>query len=403
MSRQTGDPDAFGVAVFFLLFVFFIHPVLFSAGGAWAAEPSIRKQIDVEQLGALVRDGGQSDRVRINTAKILAESSDPKALEPLFDMIRNPKERPILRAAAIRTLDRAAQKDRAAKFLAGLLNDNDQPDETRAAAAASLGGLGVVESRPVLKRFSSDPAPSVRLAACTALLELGGTDASRTEILIKILTDGVQPGSARADAAIHLGIRKSPGALQPLLAALAEQAVEIPEPKNPGDYFASRAAVRADVPTAAARALGQLGDAEAIPALLARIETAVGELRVELFKALVQLKAREAIPAARAALLDDDDQRVRRWAGVLLKETRAVEALPELRRALKQDPDPGVRLQAVQALEALHDHEALPLIQAALPKEALKEVRAAMEQALSSLSAAAESSDADADVNASKN
>lgn len=388
MSRHAGDPGASGVAAFFFLFGFFLHPVFSSAGGAWAAEPSTRKPMDVEQLGALVRDGGQSDRARINTANVLAESTDPKALEPVFDMIRNSSERPAFRAAAVRTLDRAAQKTRAAKFLMGLLSDNDQPDELRVAAAASLGVLGAMEARPELKRYCSDPAPDLRLSACTALLGLGGTETERTELLIKILSDAAQPGSARADAARQLGMRGDSAALAPLLMVLSEESVEIPEPKNPGEYFASRAAVRSDVPMAATRALGQLGDARAASALLSRIETAVGELRVELFKALAQIKASEAVPAARTALLKDEDHRVRRWAAVLLKEQQNPDALPDLRRALKEDSDPGVRLQAVQALEAMHDHEALPLIKAALPKEELKEVRAAMEQALTSLSAA---------------
>lgn len=394
MSRQAGDPGTFGVATFFFFFVPFILPALFFAGSAWAAEPSTRKPIDIEQLGALMRDRGQSDRARINSAKILAKSSDTKALEAVFEVIRAPEESPMLRAAIVRTLDRAAQKTRATRFLTELLNDGKQADEVRAAAAAGLGALGAMESRPALKRYCSDPAPTLRLSACSALLELGGTEAERTELFIKILTDGAQPGNARADAAHQLGVRKDPAALAPLSVALAEESTEIPEPKNPGDYFASRAVVKSDVPMAAARALGQLGDARAAPALLARAETARGELRMELFKALALLKAQEALPAAQAALIDDADQRVRRWAAVLLKELRNPESLPELRRALEKDPDPGVRLQAVLALEAMQDPEALPLIRVALPKEELKEVRAAMEHALVSLSAA-ESGNAD--------
>ncbi len=388
MRRQPGDPGAFGVALVLLFFAIFVPSVLLSAGSARAEQTTIRKPVDVERLSATVRDGGQSDRARIKVAGILVKSSDPKALEPVFEVIRAPEESPVLRAAIVRTLDRAAQKARATKFLAELLNDGKQADEVRAAAAASLGALGAVESRPALKRYCSDPAPALRLSACTALLELGGTEAERTELFIKILTDGAQPGNARADAAHQLGVRGDPAALAPLLTVLAEESMEIPEPKNPGDYFASRAAARSDVPMAAARALGQLGDVRAVSALLARIETAVGELRVELFKALAQLKAGEAVPAARAAIADDSDYRVRRWAAVLLKELKDPKTLPDLRRALKKDPDPGVRMQAVQALEAMHDREALPLIQEALPKEELKEVRAAMEQALTSLSIA---------------
>ncbi|MBI5612159.1 MAG: HEAT repeat domain-containing protein [Gammaproteobacteria bacterium] len=403
MYRQPGDPGVFGVAVFLpVFFVVFIHPVVLSSGSARAEETAIRKPIDVERLSATVRDRGQSDRARINVAGILVKSGDPKALEPVFEVIRTAAENPMLRAAIVRTLDRAVQKARATRFLAELLNDGQQADEVRAAAAASLGALGAVEDRPALMRYCSDPTPTLRLSACTALLELGGTEMERTELFIKILTDDAQPGHARADAAYQLGRRKDPAGLAPLSTVLAEESAEIPEPKNPGEYFASRAAAKADVPMAAARALGQLGDARAAPSLLARTKTAVGELRMELFKALALLKAREALPAARAAIIDDDDQRVRRWAAVLLKELKNPESLPELRRAVEQDRDPGVRLQAVQALEAMQDREAVTLIQEALPKEELKEVRAAMEQALTSLSAAVAEPGAAADGSASK-
>ncbi len=402
MSRHTGDPGAFGVALVLLFFAIFVTSALLSAGSARAEEPATRKPVDVEQLSATLRDGGQSDRARINTAKILARSSDPKALEVVFEVIRASQESPMLRATIVRTLGRAALKPRATKFLTELLNDDKQAGEVRAAAAASLGALRAMESRSALKRYCSDPAPALRLSACTALLELGGTEAERTELLIKILADVAQPGNARADAAHQLGVRKDPAALAPLFTVLAEESVEIPVPKNPGDYFASRTAARSDVPMAAARALGQLDDARAAPALLARIETAVGELRVELFKALAQLKASEAVPAARLAITDDNDYRVRRWAAVLLKDLRVAESLPELRRALAEDGDAGVRLQAVLALEVMQDREAVALIEAALPKEELKEVRAAMEQALTSLSAAVAEPGAAAD-NAPKN
>ncbi len=356
---------------------------------ACTAGPQVRgrvtaaKAIDAERLGALVRDKMRSDEVRMKVAKQLAASSDPKALEPILFVIRDGQERPVLRAGMTHLLGRSLQRQPAMTFLVERLADEKEVAEVRAAAAASLGSVKDSSSEPLLRRAAGDPDPAVRLAARSALARIGWEGIDPGSLLIDTLQDPAQPDAARASAAAQLGALKDPRALTPLIQALQEKGPEIPAPSDPAGFFTGRAAVQRNVPAAAARALGRLGDPKAIPPLIDAAAQASGEAKVAIFEALAALKASQAAPAARTAL-SDPDQRVRRWAALLLREVGAKEALPELRRAIA-DEDPGVRLQAVLALESLNDRESAEKIREALPKEALKEVREAMEQALRTL------------------
>lgn len=381
MSQHPGGPERIGAAMFFLFLALSAHPALPSVGNAWAEEPAIRTQIDVKQLSALVCDGKQSDRARIKAAKVLAESEDPKEMEPLFAAIRDSNERPLLRAAITRTLGRTPQKALAATFLGERLDDKREISEVRTAAAETVGHLKEPSSKEILLQATKDPDPNVRLAARGALLELGGAGIDRGALLIATLQETAHPGVARASASRQLGEMKDPRALPALREALQEKGPEIPEPKNPGELFAAWAAVKGHVPAAAARALGKVGDPVAVPALLAAAGRPDAELRAAVFEALAALNDRRAIPAAREALAKATEFRVRRWAAVLLKEVGAREALPDLRQALS-DPDPGVRLQAAQAVGAMRDQEAKGKLEEALQKETHKEVREAISRAL---------------------
>ncbi|MDH5202641.1 MAG: HEAT repeat domain-containing protein [Nitrospirota bacterium] len=337
----------------------------------------------MEKLSQLVKDKKQSDRARIKTARVLSEYGDEKALLTLCEVIKDSGERAIFRAAIARELARSKQKAKVAAFLKERIEDPKEASEVRAASAEGLGKLKMPESRNLLVRVSSDKDPKVRLAARAALLELGGEGIDRTSILISILKDFDQPGTARASAAGQLGELKDERALPALIQALQEKSSEPASPSKPEDFFASRASIRRNVPVAAARALSRLGDSKAIPPLLSIVQTPQDELRITVFEALAKLRASEAVPAARKAL-SDNNQRVRRWAGVLLKEVGAREALPELRQALS-DPDPGVRLQAAQAIEKMQDQEGKEQLKNAFDKETVPEVREALDKALRSL------------------
>jgi HEAT repeat protein len=357
--------------------------VLSPANGYAGERTPGKSHEDIEKLSLLVKDKKRSDKARIKTASLLVRSEDEKALLPLFEVIKNPGERVILRVAIASELVRSPQKAKVVAFFKERIEDLKEAPEVRAAAAEGLGQLKMPESRDVLVRTSSDKDPKVRLAARVALLGLGGEGIDRTSILIKILQDVDQPGSARVSAAEQLGELKDERALPALIQALQEKSSEPAPPGNPSDFFASRTALRRNVPVAAARALGRLGDSKAIHPLLSIAQTPHTELRITVFEALAKLRASEAVPAARKAL-SDTEQRVRRWAAVLLKEVGAREALPELRQALS-DPDPGVRLQAAQAIEKMQDQESREQLKKALDKETVPEVREALDKTLSSL------------------
>jgi HEAT repeat protein len=285
-----------------------------------------------------------------------------------------------------RLLGRSPQRQPASAFLVERLADEKEVAEVRAAAASSLGSLKDASSGSLaqLRRASGDVEPSVRLAARSALLKIGGEGIDRAGLLIDIVQDSAQPDAAKASAAEQLGELKDARTLPALIQALGAKGSDGPPPRTLPEFFASRAAAKRNLPAAAARALGRLGDPKAIPPLIDVAATLQGEARVAAFETLAALKARDAVPAARKAL-SDPDQRVRRWAAVLLREVGAKEALPELRQALA-DEDPGVRLQAVLALERLNDRESVERIKDAETKETHQEVRKAMEQAVRTMS-----------------
>jgi HEAT repeat protein len=285
-----------------------------------------------------------------------------------------------------RLLGRSPQRERAAAFLVERVADEQEAAPVRAAAAASLGSLKDASSGSLaqLRRASGDAEPSVRLAARSALLKIGGEGIDPVSLLIDTLQDSAQPDAAKVSAAEQLGELKDARALPALIQALQAKGSDGPPPRTLPEFFASRTAAKRNLPAAAARALGRLGDPGAIPSLVDAAEKAGGEARVATLEALAGLKASQAIPAARKAL-SDPDQRVRRWAAVLLREVGAKEALPELERALA-DEDPGVRLQAVLALEKFNVRESVAQIKEAATKETHQEVRKAMEQAVQTLS-----------------
>lgn len=322
----------------------------------------------------------------MKAAKELAASTDPKALDPIFSVIRDRETQPLLRAAMTRAAVRSPQRDAVAAFLAGRLADGQEAAEVRSAAATSLGVLKHTSNEALaqLRRAADDTDPAVRLAARSALVRTGGEGIDPVWLLIAILQDPAQPNAAKVSAAERLGELKDGRALPVLIFALGATSPDGPPPHTLQEFFAGRAAAKRNLPAAAARALGRLGDPEAIPPLIDGAERTHGEAKVAMFEALTVLKASQAVPAARRAL-SDPHQRVRRWAAVLLRETGAKEALPDIQRALA-DTDPGVRLQAVLTLEKLNDRESVAQIRDALSKETLPEVRTAMEQAVRTLS-----------------
>lgn len=294
--------------------------------------PPGRRSINIEQLSAVVQDGARSDRARLHAAKRLVSSSDPRGLNSLFAVVTDDRERALLRAVMTRLLGRSPQRHPVAAFLRGRLTDASEAAEVRAAAAASLGSLQASsqDTLALLRLATGDAAPTVRLAARNALMKIGGEGIDRTPLLIATVQDFAQPGVARASAAKKLEALKDQRALPVLITALQEKGLKRPPARTLHGLFAARTAIKRNLPAAAARALGRLGDPAAISPLIDAASTLQGEARVAAYEALATLKARAAVPVARTALSSDLNQRVRRWAARLLREVAAKEALRTL-------------------------------------------------------------------------
>ena len=102
---------------------------------------------------------------------------------------------------------------------------------------------------------------------------------------------------------------------------------------------------------AAARALGEVRNRSAVPALIANLADADGRVRELAVWALSELKDSRAVAALCNVLLSDTRADVRRGAAEALGEIRNAEALPALKQALN-DPSVNARAQwAISEIE----------------------------------------------------
>jgi HEAT repeat protein len=198
------------------------------------------------------------------------------------------------------------------------------------------------------------------------LEELGET--GRTEViagLAALLGDKKGEVEARRAAAEALTKLKAPEAVPALIAALETDA-------DP--------AVR----TAAATGLREQAALGAVPALLAALGDTDPGVRRAARLALGEMQTPDAMPALLAALRDDDP-RARAAAARHLSELGRLEALPPLLAGLR-DPDPDVRGNAAWSLGRLRAREAAPVLVAAL-RDKSGDVRAKAAEALAQLGA----------------
>jgi len=118
---------------------------------------------------------------------------------------------------------------------------------------------------------------------------------------------------------------------------------------------------------AAAKALGQIGDPQATPALIQALQDKDRDVRRAAAEALGQIGDRQAIPALIEALKDEDEG-VRRAAAEALEKIGDPQATPALIQAL-QDKDRDVRRAAAKALGKIGDRQAVPALIEALKDE----------------------------------
>jgi len=237
------------------------------------------------------------------------------------------------RARAAETLGRSghALRDEITPLLRRLLRD-DPEWEVRASAGRALGRLGTRDAVPDLVGALRDPVVDVRVVAAAAIWRL--PDPAAVPALIELLDD--TDANARQWATLALGVIRDTRSVAPLLELLDD-----PVP-----------AVRLDV----IRSLGRIRNAGALAALETRASTsgAPNDERVEAVGALAVLDAPQRIDAL-VRLLGSRERQVREAAITALGQVGDALALPALRRQRTSERVPALRTaidEAVANIEA---------------------------------------------------
>ena len=219
----------------------------------------------------------------------------------------------IHRCIAARALGRIGD-DAASETLIAALMDEDE--DVRADAAAALAGIGDPGAeKQLLENFIGDPCRDVKLSAIDALAKIGSTE------------------------------------VVPLLRRVVRgRDTEIVWDDD--DYYASGWDDWTDIQVKAIRALGEIGDSEATPDVVAAIVEEDGQdLDHVGFKALSQM-GDEGLQAL-SVFLEGNNARRRRRAASMLIATETPYAEAALMKAL-EDEVPAVRLAAGEALAKLN-------------------------------------------------
>jgi HEAT repeat protein len=249
---------------------------------------------------------------------------------------------------------------RAVEHLIRVLEDEEKT--MRKAAAKALGEIGNNQAVPFLIQTLSHKDKSVSKAAMRALGKIG--DSRAVEPLIQALENSW--GNVAAMEA--LGNIGDPRAVEPLLQTIESMNITISQMaevmRDKGVIRSGRSLVQlgkkvweCDV---AVRALGMIGDPQAIPALIQILED---EEWMTAAEALGNIGDSQAVaPLIKA--LESDDELVRSAAAEALGSVGDSQAVAPLIRALEDD-DKSVRSAAVEALGKIGDSRSVePLTQA---------------------------------------
>ncbi len=229
---------------------------------------------------------------------------------------------------------------------------HDSDEAIRMAAVEALRTMGEAAVDPLIGALS-DKAYVVRIAAAEALGDMGYRRA--VPPLINVLQDTDQ--DVRIAAAAALGRLADPRAIRPLIALFGDP------------YYGVR--------NAAADALAAIGE-EALDALLAVLKDPSSVVRVTAARALGEMKDARAIPPL-VDLLGDPAPEVR-WAAAQALGNLGEPAIPPLSLVLKKGSK-NERLAAIDALWKIIDDRATEALMSALHDDDA-DVRAKASEAL---------------------
>jgi HEAT repeat protein len=323
----------------------------------------------VPYLVEILKDGDAHPKAKAEAAVALGEIGDPTAVKPLVD---------------------AAKPD---------ARDRDTMDANRHFADA-LGALRAKEAVPVLEKLlEQSPDGFTQVAAIDALGRIG--DPAAVDALVKVATgEKVEPFTARKAllALGRIGDRKAtPAVLQMLFeerpgvsffpeASFA--AVQIGRPMEAplldvlegrdarlGEWAKQHGVLPGALYAKSAQLLGDVGGAEAVPALVKKLGYQDPDARVAMFvrvfaaESLGRMRAREAVRPLADLVVKERDPDVRdRYCDALARIGDGA-ALPPLRTAAQAAGDWRLRQGPLTALSRIGGEEERSVIASAKGKE----------------------------------
>ncbi|NSW57439.1 MAG: HEAT repeat domain-containing protein [Armatimonadetes bacterium] len=312
----------------------------------------------VEHIASVLDD--LREPVRVAACEALGLMGTPQAAEVLIDALYF--NDPVVTAAATEALGNM-QEVAYELLLPRLVDDSGSVDE-RILSALSASGEA---AGPVLRECLGSQFATTRAAAVRGLARVAGSAAIPD--LVPLLSDPeAQVRSAAAESLSAMGERAAAAALEVLSGDHGPGCLAA------GDVLAATGAgllpellevLRAGGPDAragAARALGGIGDEQAVPHLVGRIRDSHAPVRAEAARALGLLHAATAAPHLLSAI-DDPDPAVSRAAIDALGRIGAPAADALLKRLIT--PDGAIRDDVVYALVGIGTPCIEPLAQLA--------------------------------------
>ncbi|MGE3151071.1 MAG: HEAT repeat domain-containing protein [Nitrospiraceae bacterium] len=213
----------------------------------------------------------------------------------------------------------------------------DRDPEVRLTTVVALGRIGKVESNPILLQRLQDNDGRVRQWSAWALGTLnleGGGSPETMNSLVASLSDPVSTVRQAASQALS-ELNQDQGTARRLLPALQSSnsgmrraAARALIGQATVDILPTLVGVSGDqdveVRQAVVAALGELGDARAIPPLLARLTSdPAAPVRAEAAFRLGKIGTADVIEPLQRAATNDGDGQVRRWAAAAVESVRS--------------------------------------------------------------------------------
>ncbi|MEX5281321.1 HEAT repeat domain-containing protein [Nitrospira tepida] len=214
----------------------------------------------------------------------------------------------------------------------------DRDPEVRLTAVLALGRIGAEESASTLRERLQDNDSRVRQWSAWALGNLNRPDALPQEQAVSLvarLGDPVQPVRLAAAQALN-ELDQDPGIARWLLEAFQSQESEMRKAAARAligqvgsdalpTLIRASADQDAEVRQAVVAALGELGDARAIPPLLDRLaHDPADSVRAEAAFRLGKIGTADLVWPLRQAAMSDKDAQVRRWAAAAVEAVSSV-------------------------------------------------------------------------------